>query len=83
MLSWIGNRREQHIAIVSHSSYLGQFKDRKIGDETNELNDVFKVYEFKKIDSSNSKVEKRYVDAISETLNTIMQKDKKTIIMNM
>ena len=50
-------------------------------DETNELNDVFKVYEFKKIDSSNSKVEKRYVDAISETLNTIMQKDKKTIIM--
>ena len=50
-------------------------------DETNELNDVFKVYDFKKIDSSNSKVEKRYVDAISETLNTIMQKDKKTIIM--
>ena len=50
-------------------------------DETNELNDVFKVYDFKKIDSSNSKVEKRYVDAISETLNIIMQKDKKTIIM--
>ena len=50
-------------------------------DETNELNDVLKVYDFKKIDSSNSKVEKRYVDAISETLNIIMQKDKKTIIM--
>ena len=41
MLSWIGNRREQHIAIVSHSSYLGQFKDRKIGDETNELKHCF------------------------------------------
>ena len=41
MLSWIGNRREQHIAIVSHSSYLGQFKDRKIGDENNELKHCF------------------------------------------
>ena len=50
-------------------------------DETNELNDVFKVYDFKKVDASNSKVEKRYVDAISETLNSIMQNDKKTIIM--
>ena len=28
MLEWIGNRRETRIAIVSHSSFIGQFKDR-------------------------------------------------------
>ena len=37
MLDWIGNRRETRIAIVSHSSFIGQFKDKKIGDENNEL----------------------------------------------
>ena len=37
MLEWIGNRRETRIAIVSHSSFIGQFKDGKIGDENNEL----------------------------------------------
>ena len=37
MLDWIGTRRETRIAIVSHSSFIGQFKDKKIGDENNEL----------------------------------------------
>ena len=37
MLDWIGNRRETRIAIVSHSSFIGQLKDKKIGDENNEL----------------------------------------------
>ena len=37
MLKWLGNRKEKTIAIVGHSSYIGQFKDKKIGDEDNEL----------------------------------------------
>ena len=37
MVYWIGKRKENHIAIVTHSSFLGQFKDKKIGDEKNEL----------------------------------------------
>ena len=56
MLSWIGNRREQHIAIVSHSSYLGQFKE-----------DFFNVYNSKNIDfdiANFYKSFKRYEEAI-------------------
>ena len=37
MLRWLCKRKEKTIAIVSHSSYIGQFKDKKIGDEENEL----------------------------------------------
>ena len=37
MVCWIGKRKENHIAIVTHSSFLGQFKDKKIGDEKYEL----------------------------------------------
>lgn len=37
MLRWLCKRKEKTIAIVSHSSYIGQFKDKKIGDEDNEL----------------------------------------------
>ena len=37
MFDWIGQRRETRIAIVSHSSFIGQLKDKKIGDENNEL----------------------------------------------
>ena len=37
MFDWIGQRRETTIAIVSHSSFIGQMKDKKIGDESNEL----------------------------------------------
>tara|TARA_B100002019_G_scaffold263031_1_gene250854 strand:- start:175 stop:804 length:630 start_codon:yes stop_codon:yes gene_type:complete len=37
MFDWIGQRRETRIAIVSHSSFIGQTKDNKIGDENNEL----------------------------------------------
>tara|TARA_B100001093_G_scaffold399188_1_gene386619 strand:- start:1538 stop:2110 length:573 start_codon:yes stop_codon:yes gene_type:complete len=34
---FIKSRKEKHIAIVSHSSYLGHFLFNKIGDENNEL----------------------------------------------
>tara|TARA_Y100000816_G_scaffold271720_1_gene236501 strand:- start:44 stop:661 length:618 start_codon:yes stop_codon:yes gene_type:complete len=37
MLDWISRRKEKKIAIVSHSSFIGQFKDNKIGDEHHEL----------------------------------------------
>jgi|TARA_B000000477_G_C6078844_1_gene222236 broad specificity phosphatase PhoE len=37
LLDWIGTRRETRIAIVSHSSFIGQMKDGIIGDENNEL----------------------------------------------
>ena len=37
MICWIGNRPEKNIAIVSHSSFIGMLKDKKIGDEKNEL----------------------------------------------
>ena len=32
--------KEKHIAIVSHSSYLGYYLHKKIGDENNELSIV-------------------------------------------
>ena len=38
LLEWIGTRRESRIAIVSHSSFIGQMKDGIIGDENHELN---------------------------------------------
>ena len=37
MLNWIGHRKETKIAIISHSSFIGQMKDNAIGDEKNEL----------------------------------------------
>ena len=46
MIKWIGERPEKNIAIVSHSSFIGQFKDKKIGDELNELRHCF-PYEIK------------------------------------
>ena len=33
MLDWIGNRRETRIAIISHSSFIGQMKDGFIANE--------------------------------------------------
>lgn len=37
MKDFIKSRPEKHIAIVSHSSYLGYYLHKKIGDENNEL----------------------------------------------
>ena len=37
LLDWIGTRRETRIAIISHSSFIGQMKDGIIGDENHEL----------------------------------------------
>lgn len=37
MIEFIRTRKEKHIAIVSHSSYLGYYLHKKIGDENNEL----------------------------------------------
>ena len=34
---WIASRSENHIAVVSHSSFLGEMLFGKIGDENNEL----------------------------------------------
>ena len=34
---YIGSLEEKLIVVVSHSSYIGQLKDQKIGDENNEL----------------------------------------------
>jgi broad specificity phosphatase PhoE len=34
---YIGSLEEKLIVVVSHSSYIGQLKDKKIGDEKNEL----------------------------------------------
>ena len=34
---YIGSLEESLIVVVSHSSYIGQLKDKKIGDEENEL----------------------------------------------
>ena len=41
LLYWIGQRKERNIAIVSHSSFIGQMKDKVIGDEYNELKHCF------------------------------------------
>lgn len=41
MKDFIKSRPEKHIAIVSHSSYLGQFLHNNIGDEHNELKHCF------------------------------------------
>ena len=37
MIKFIKTRKEIHIAIVSHSSYLGHYMFDKIGDEKNEI----------------------------------------------
>tara|TARA_Y100001935_G_scaffold198905_1_gene167105 strand:+ start:1472 stop:3370 length:1899 start_codon:yes stop_codon:yes gene_type:complete len=50
-------------------------------NEDNEINDVYKNYKFKKIEPCDKVDNKRYVDAISETLNKIMKKDEKTLIL--
>ena len=50
-------------------------------NEDNEINDVYKNYKFKKIEPCDKVDNKRYVDAISETLNNIMKKDEKTLIL--
>ena len=38
---YIGSLEESLIVVVSHSSYIGQLKDKKIGDEENELKHCF------------------------------------------
>jgi broad specificity phosphatase PhoE len=37
MINWIKQREETNIAIVSHSSFIGHYKDGVIGDEKNQL----------------------------------------------
>jgi len=37
MIKFIKTRKEIHIAIVSHSSYLGHYMFNRIGDENNEI----------------------------------------------
>ena len=37
MIKFIKTRKEIHIAIVSHSSYLGHYMFNRIGDESNEI----------------------------------------------
>ena len=37
MVKFIKTRKEIHIAIVSHSSYLGHYMFDRIGDESNEI----------------------------------------------
>ena len=41
MKEWLLKRHEKTIAIVSHSSFISQFKDKKIGDEEHELKHCF------------------------------------------
>ena len=41
MKQWIKKRPETTITVVSHSSFIGMFKDKKIGDEKNELKHCF------------------------------------------
>lgn len=41
MKQWLSKRPEKNIAIVGHSSFIGQFKDKKIGDEEHELKHCF------------------------------------------
>jgi broad specificity phosphatase PhoE len=41
MIHYIGQRKEKKIAIVSHSSFIGMFKDDAIGNEQNELKHCF------------------------------------------
>ena len=40
-ISWIKNRKEKNICVVSHSSFIGELKDGVIGDENNELKHCF------------------------------------------
>jgi len=35
--NYIGSLKEKLIVVVSHSSYIGQLKDKKMGNEENEL----------------------------------------------
>ena len=44
--SWLKRRPEKKIAVVSHSSFLGQMMYNKIGDERNELKHCY-PYEYK------------------------------------
>ena len=39
--NYIGSLKESLIVVVSHSSYIGQLKDKNIGDEENELKHCF------------------------------------------
>ena len=41
MFEWLEERNEKNIAIVSHSSFIGHFKDGVMGDEDNELEHCF------------------------------------------
>lgn len=41
MIEYIGLRKEKKIAVVSHSSFIGMFKDHAIGNEQNELKHCF------------------------------------------
>tara|TARA_A100001011_G_scaffold400787_1_gene518799 strand:- start:11422 stop:13362 length:1941 start_codon:yes stop_codon:yes gene_type:complete len=81
------NQKEQNIIdkkisnLIDSSFEYAFNSDDPVSDEIKETNDIFKDYDFKKINSSNDKKEIRYVDSISETLENIMEKDKKTIIM--
>ena len=46
MINFLKNRSEQNIAIISHSSFLGQFKDNHIGYKTNGDEDLKYCYPY-------------------------------------
>ncbi|NNE31443.1 MAG: dehydrogenase, partial [Winogradskyella sp.] len=52
-----------------------------IPDETKELNDVFKAFDYQQIDSGKQTTELRLVDAVSDGLRQSMEKHKNLILM--
>ena len=55
MINYIRSREEKNIAIIGHSSYLGQFKDNHIGYKENGDEDLKHCYPYKFILESDYK----------------------------
>lgn len=62
---YIGTRKEKSIAVVSHSSYIGQLKDKMIGDENHELKHCYPYEMYVEYDN-----EKNFINAY-EVINDI------------
>lgn len=67
---YIGKLKAKRIAVVSHSSFIGQLKDQKIGDEKNELKHCYPYIMEAQYDD-----EKNFICAYETNLNHTFEEE--------
>ncbi|OUR91860.1 dehydrogenase [Flavobacteriales bacterium 34_180_T64] len=73
--------KEEIVHEINEHLKMAYAEDPIVSSASDELNDVYKSYEYEHVEPKEKKAELRFVDAISEGLRQSMQKHKDLVIM--